>query len=249
MPQGMKRSFSKAESLQGTLVLGRRHVRVAGRAIEFGKDKRLWLRFSEAKRDTLFQLFAPVVPHDANSAVRQADIAPAMLGFWSLNPDTLFCLFESLLNPHAARLKIDILPAKRENFAAPHSSGKRERDNRIECPSIEGVKDLGYLLRAENLYLMLLHLGGIDRTDRVPCDDIPLDRVTQRAMEDAVDMPHGTGRQSGVLSLSFTEELGIQAREYHRPELLDADASDVRPHMKAQQITIPFVRLGGNVDR
>ena len=102
-------------------------------------------------------------------------------------------LFQRLLNPKLATIKIHVLPAERQEFTPPHPGGNGYSGDDVEDPASQSIQDNLDVIRPENVDFGRGYAGRIDEFGDVPLNYSPFARVAESAMDYAVRVADRAG--------------------------------------------------------
>jgi hypothetical protein len=120
-----------------------------------------------------------------------------------------------LLNPKLATIKVQVLPAKRQQLAPTHPGGNGHGGDDVEEPASQSIQDNLDIIRPENVDFRRGHAGRIDEFGHVLLDYSPFARVTESTMHHAVRVADRAGGKPG-----FPQQLSVKLIKMHGPQLL-----------------------------
>ena len=118
----------------------------------------------------------------------QGDIAPSAFRLWRLETQPRIRFLKAALNAECAGVQVYIAPLQAQQLATTHSSGQRQRDDGIECVSVELGEHVCNLLGAQYLDLIFLYLRRRMNGSDVPSKRSVLDGALQHEAQDLVSV-------------------------------------------------------------
>jgi hypothetical protein len=91
-------------------------------------------------------------------------------------------LFQAAFDPYRPRIQIDSSPREAADFTAAHSSGNRERGDRVQGMALDPAQGVGDLIGCQDRDFDPLHLRWRDRMRDIPWNNFESNRPFQTTM-------------------------------------------------------------------
>ena len=143
-------------------------------------------------------------------------------------------------DPKPACRQVDIPPAQREQLALAHTRGHGEDVEGLQAIVSDRVQQRPDLARVEGPHLVVGAPRWLHQRSRVAGDEPPARCLTERLVEDFVQMADGGRAQAGVHAVE------VEPLDVGRLQLGEPATADERKDVEAQVALVRAPGLGSN---